>query len=120
MQEDKLDKEFYEKADILLGFTDNAYEYFSKGNIKQKRKILEIISEEITYKDKNFNVKLKPIFQTIAENQYVLTQKFANNLTFKTGIKKGLETNSCPNNGKYSPGWARTNNLPVNSRLLHH
>ena len=36
----KLDKEFYEKADILLGFTDNAYEYFSKGNIKQKRKIL--------------------------------------------------------------------------------
>ncbi len=120
MQEDKLDKEFYEKADILLVFTDNAYEYFSKGNIKQKRKILEIISEEITYKDKNFNVKLKPIFQTIAENQYVLTQKFANNLTFKTGIKKGLETNSCPNNRKYSPGWARTNNLPVNSRLLHH
>lgn len=46
---DKLDKEFYEKADILLGFTDNAYEYFSKGNIKQKRKILEIISEEITF-----------------------------------------------------------------------
>jgi len=63
---DKLDKEFYEKADILLGFTDNAYEYFSKGNIKQKRKILEIISDEITYKDKNFNIKLKPIFQTIA------------------------------------------------------
>ncbi len=57
-QIDKLDKEFYEKADILLGFTDNAYEYFSKGNIKQKRKILEIISDEITYKDKNFNVKL--------------------------------------------------------------
>ena len=49
---DKLDKEFYAKADILLGFTDNAYEYFSKGNTKQKRKILEIISDEITYKDK--------------------------------------------------------------------
>ena len=75
---DKLDKEFYEKADILLGFTDNVYEYFSKGNIKQKRKILEIISEEITYKDKKFNVKLKPIFKTIAQNQYNLTQKFAN------------------------------------------
>ena len=93
---------YNEKADILLGFTDNAYEYFSKGNIKQKRKILEIISEEITYKDKNFNVKLKPIFQTIAENQYNLTQKFANNRTLGNGIIKGVEPNSTPNNRKNS------------------
>lgn len=117
---DKLDKEFYEKADILLGFTDNAYEYFSKGNIKQKRKILEIISEEITYKDKNFNVKLKPIFQTIAENQYNLTQKFANNRTLKNDIIKGSETNSAPNNIKNSPGWTRTSNPSINSRMLRH
>lgn len=32
----------------------------------------EIISEEITYKDKNFDIKLKPIFQIIVENQYNL------------------------------------------------
>ena len=73
-----------------------------------------------TYKDKNFNVKLKPIFKTIAQNQYKLTQKFANNRTLGNGIIKGVETNSTPNNRKNSPGWARTNNLPVNSRLLHH
>lgn len=78
---DKLDREFYDKADTLLGFTDNAYEYFAKGNIKQKRKILEIISDEITYKDKQFDIKLKPIFQTIAENQYILKQKLDNNRT---------------------------------------
>ena len=117
---DKLDKAFYDRADIMLGFTDNAYMYFLKGNTAQRRKILEIISEEITYKDKNFDIKLKPIFQTIIENQYNLVQKNANNRTSETGIKKGLETNSDPNNKKYSPGWARTNNLPVNSRLLHH
>ena len=117
---DKLDKEFYEKADILLGFTDNAYEYFSKGNIKQKRKILEIISDEITYKDKTFNVKLKPIFQTIAENQYNLAHDFSNNRTLENGIIKGVETNSAPKYRKISPGWTRTNNLPVNSRLLRH
>ena len=76
---DKLDKEFYNKADILLGFTDNAYEYFSKGNTKQKRKILEIISDEITYKNKHFDIKLKPVFQTIAENQYNLVHNFSNN-----------------------------------------
>lgn len=61
---------------------------------------MEIISEEITYKDKNFDIKLKPIFQTIVENQYNLEQKNANNRTLGNGIKKGLETNSCPNNKK--------------------
>ena len=93
---DRLDREFYEKADIMLGFTDNAYMYFLKGNTAQRRKILEIISEEITYKDKKFDIKLRPIFQTIAENQYKLSLKYANNRTSETSIKKGLEPNSSP------------------------
>ena len=63
---------------------------------------MEIISEQITYKDKKFDIKLKPIFQTIVENQYNLAQKNANNRTPETGIKKGLETDSCPNNRKNS------------------
>ena len=117
---DRLDREFYEKADIMLGFTDNAYEYFLKGNTAQRRKILEIISEEITYKDKKFDIKLRPIFQTIAENQYKLSLKYANNRTSETGIKKELEVNSSSKSIKNSPGWTRTNNLPVNSRLLRH
>ena len=72
------------------------------------------------YKDKNFDIKLKPIFQTIIENQYNLVQKNANNLTSETGIKKGLEINSCPNNRKNSPGWTRTSNPSINSRMLRH
>lgn len=32
-------------------------------------------------------------------------QKNVNNRTSETGTKKGLETNSCPNNRKNSPGW---------------
>ena len=36
------------------------------------------------------------------ENQYNLEQKNANNRTLETGIKKGLETNSYPNNRKNS------------------
>ena len=81
---------------------------------------MEIISEQITYKDKNFDIKLKPIFQTIVENQYNLVQKNTNNRTSETGIKKGLETNSCPNNRKNSPGWTRTSNPSINSRMLRH
>lgn len=32
-------------------------------------------------------------------------QKNVNNRTSETGIKKGLETNSCPKYRKNSPGW---------------
>lgn len=117
---DKLDREFYEQADIVLGFTDNASEYCCKGNIEQRRKILDIISEKITYKDKSFDIELRPIFQTIAQNQYNLCTKSDNNRTLKKGIKKGLEPNSNPDFLNGSPGWTRTNNLPVNSRLLRH
>lgn len=116
----KLDKRFYEQADTLLGFTDNAYEYYLKGNIAQRRKILEIISEKITYKDKTFNLILKPVFQTIAENQYNLRTNLDNNRTLETSMRKGLETNSNPNSLNGSPGWTRTSSLPVNSRLLRH
>ena len=116
----KLDKQFYEQADILLGFTDNAHELYLKGSLAQRRKIIEIISETISYKDKNFDIKLRPVFQTIVENQYNLTQKLANNRTLELGIKKGFEPDSDPEYRKNSPGWTRTNNLPVNSRLLRH
>ena len=116
----KLDKQFYEQADTLLRFTDNAYRYYLKGTIAQRRKILEIISEKITYKDKEFCIHLKPVFQTIVENQYNLRNNFANNRTLENGIKKGLEPDSNPIYRKNSPGWTRTNNLPVNSRLLRH
>ena len=67
---DKLDKAFYDKADTLLSFTDNAHDYFLKGNLFQRRKIMEIISEQITYKDKNFDIKLKPIFQMYQDLQF--------------------------------------------------
>lgn len=72
----------------MLGFTDNAYMYFLKGNTAQRRKILEIISEEITYKDKNFDIKLKPIFQTIIENQYNWVQKMPTIELWKQALKK--------------------------------
>ena len=53
------------------------------------------------------SVIIKPLdkITTIVENQYILRQKSDNNRTFETGTKKGLETNSCPNNRKNSPGW---------------
>lgn len=98
-----MDKQFYEQFDALLRFTYNAYEYYQKGTTAQRRKILEIISEKITYKDKIFNIDLKPVFRTIAENQYNLRSNLVNNRTQEKGIKKGLETDLSPNNRKNSP-----------------
>ena len=116
----ELDKQFYEKTDMLLGFTENVHEYFKKGDARQRRRILEIISEEVTYKDGELNIKLKPIFQSIVENQFISAQKMANNRNVEIGIIKGSEAPSDPRNEKISPGWTRTNSLPVNSRLLRH
>ena len=50
-----------------------------------------------TYKDKTFNLILKPVFQTIVENQYILNAQNANNRTLENGTKKGLETDLSPN-----------------------
>ena len=74
----------------------------------------------MSYKDKKIDIELKPVFQTIAENQYKLRTENNNNRTLETGIKKGLESNSCPNNRKNSPGWTRTSNPSINSRMLRH
>ena len=54
------------------------------------------------------------------ENQFISAQKMANNRNVETGIIKGSEAPSDPRNEKISPGWTRTNSLPVNSRLLRH
>ena len=45
----------------------------------------------ITYKDKNFDIKRKPIFQTIAENQYNWEQKMPTIELLKQALKKGLK-----------------------------
>ena len=116
----KLDKQFYEHADTMLRFTDNAHEYYQRGSVAQRRKILEIISEKITYKDKSLNISLKPVFQAIAEKQYNLCFKLENNRTQENTIKKGFEPNSNPDFLNGSSGGTRTYNPSVNSRMLCH
>lgn len=65
-------------------------------------RIIEIISDKISYKDKKFDIELKPVFQTIAENQYKLRTENNNNRTLETGTKKGLEPDSTPKYRKNS------------------
>ena len=116
----KLDKQFYEQSDILLRFTEDAYQLYLQGTLEQRRKIIEIISLNLSYKNKEFSINLKPIFQTIVENTYKIHQENANNRTLENGNTKGVEPNSTPKYIKNSPGKTRTYNPAVNSRMLCH
>lgn len=57
-----LDKQFYDQTGTLLGFLDNAHDLFLKGTMAQRRKIMNVISEKIVYKNKSFDIKLRPVF----------------------------------------------------------
>ena len=110
----KIDSRFYKQSDSLLDFTDNAYEYYLKGNTAQKRRIIEIIKNKITYKDKELNIELKPIYQTIVENHYILSQKAGNNRTLENVNITELEAKKDPEYSKNSSGKTRTYNPSVN------
>ena len=69
----------------------------------QRRKIMNIISEKIVYKNKSFDIKLRPVFQDLVENHCKMTQKIGKNRNAKNGIIKGVEPNSTPKYKKYSP-----------------
>lgn len=116
----KFDKTFYEQSNVLLKFIDDAYDLYLQGSLEQRKRIINIISQNLSYKDKEFSIELKPVFQTIVQNAYNLRIKNANNRTLESGYSSGLDTDLDPENEKYSPGWTRTNNPPVNSRMLCH
>ena len=56
----------------------------------------------LPFKDKEFSIELKPVFQTIVQNAYNLRMKNANNRTLESGYSTGLDTDSDPKNEKYS------------------
>ena len=89
----KIDKQFYEQSNSVLDFANDTYTWFLQGNEEQKRKIVKIVCSNLSYRGKNLDVELKPVFKKLIKNAKTI---------------------------KNSPGWTRTNSLPVNSRLLRH
>lgn len=115
-----LEKQFYDDTGIMLGFLDNIHDLFIRGTMHQRKKIINIIAEAILYKDKHFDIKLRPFFQDLVKNQLELVKKNSKYRNVKTTVLPGVETTYANFALKNSPGWTRTNNLPVNSRLLRH
>ena len=69
---------------------------------EERKRVLEIISDEITYKDGELNIKLKPIFQSLVENQYISALKTNSNRSAEIGNIKGSEAPLDPQNVKNS------------------
>ena len=81
-----------QKVNDVLSFTENAYELYLKGNLQQKKLILEIIAEDLTYKDKTLSVKLRPIFDCLSKSSIKLINiEFDNNRTLESMIDSELQ-----------------------------
>lgn len=117
---DKINEQFKEKSNTILDFCEDAHNLFLNGSIDQKRRIVKIVCSNLIYKDKELSIELNSVFKTLVENAYLLKHGKMSNRTPQKSVTQEIEpcNDAILING--SPGWTRTNNLPVNSRLLRH
>ena len=64
----KIDKQFYEQSNSVLDFANDTYTWFLQGNEEQKRKIVKIVCSNLSYRGKNLDVELKPVFKKLIKN----------------------------------------------------
>lgn len=65
----KADKNYLENANIILELAGKAVTLFKKQNSDEKRRLINILTSNCTYKDEKLDVKLKPVFEVIAESK---------------------------------------------------
>ncbi len=64
----KADTYYLENAHFVLELAKNAAQWFEDGNTEKKRRVLEALISNCTYKDGNIDVELKPVFAMILES----------------------------------------------------
>lgn len=63
----KADTHYVENANIILELVRNASQAFHKQNLEQKRKLINLLVSNCTYKDGILDIELKPVFEDILE-----------------------------------------------------
>ena len=61
----RADTHYLESATIILELAKRATELFKSQNAEQKRKMIDLIVSNYSYKDGNIDLALKPVFQHI-------------------------------------------------------
>ncbi len=64
----KADKNYLENANIILELSKKAITLFKKQNANEKRRLIDILTSNCSYQDGKLDVKLKPVFEVIAES----------------------------------------------------
>jgi len=64
----KADSHYIENANFILELAKNASSWFKAGNTDKKRRVLDALISNCTYKSGNIDVELHPVFDVILEN----------------------------------------------------
>ena len=64
----RADANYLENANFILELAKNAAQWFKNGNSEKKRRILDILISNCSYRDGNIDVELKSAFGAILEN----------------------------------------------------
>lgn len=62
------DANYLENAHFILELAKNAATWFKNGNSEKKRRVLDTLISNCSYKDENLDVELKPVFGMILES----------------------------------------------------
>jgi site-specific DNA recombinase len=65
----KSDSHYLENANLIFELAKNAAEWFQDGNADKKRKVLNLLLSNCTYKDGNIDVEIKPVFGMIIKTK---------------------------------------------------
>ncbi len=65
---EKADSHYLENANIILELAKKASQLFKQQNAEQKRRLINLLVQNCSYKDKNLDVELKPVFGEIMKS----------------------------------------------------
>ncbi len=114
------DNKFYESSNRILEFCKDAHSLFLGANNEEKRNILNLVCSNSVYKDKELSIELNSVFSCLAETVNLENLSKNSDRTQKNNAQSGFETDKDAILENLSPGWTRTSNPSVNSRMLCH
>ena len=64
----RADKNYLENANLVIELAKRALPLFQKQNSDQKRRLIDILVSNCSYKDEKLDIQLKPVFEMMLES----------------------------------------------------
>jgi site-specific DNA recombinase len=62
------DVHYLNNASLIIELCNNAAQMFKSGNVAKKRRVIDMMTSNCTYKDGNIDVELKPVFDVVLKS----------------------------------------------------